>query len=198
SAGCDRPQDALHRHHGAEGDQRKDRGGDRPRRRRDRADPTRVDQSRLMERACRLPPPTGGGLRCGPHAREAGRPLSGHELLMRPRGAARRAKNQNADAAASAVAKINNRQGSQDDSACTLAAAARSRSLTSFGSTTFTKFVTAVVTSVVLAASVASALVAAGAAPGALAPAPSVVGRTGQAVPAAATGLSPRLAALRG
>src|SRR5262245_28309136 len=113
---------------------------------------------------------------------------------MRTRGAARRAKNQNADAAASAVANINNREVSQDDSACTLAAAARSRSLTSFGSTTFTASVAAVVTAVVLAASVASALVAAGA----LAPAPSVVGRTGQAVPAAATGLSPRLAALRG
>ena len=53
SPGCDRPQDALHRHHGAEGDQRQDRGGDRPRRRRDRADPTRVEQSRLIERACR-------------------------------------------------------------------------------------------------------------------------------------------------
>jgi len=50
-------------------------------------------------------------------ALEAERPVSGHELLMCTRGcAARRAngdavlkKNQKADAAASAVAKINNR-----------------------------------------------------------------------------------------
>jgi len=36
-------------------------------------------------------------------------PVSGHELLMRMRGCADLKKNQKADAAASAVAKINNR-----------------------------------------------------------------------------------------
>ena len=42
-------------------------------------------------------------------ALEAERPVSGHELLMRMRGCADLKKNQKADAAASAVAKINNR-----------------------------------------------------------------------------------------
>jgi hypothetical protein len=43
------PQDALHRHHSAEGGQREDCRGDRSRRRRDRLDPTWADQSRLIE-----------------------------------------------------------------------------------------------------------------------------------------------------
>ncbi len=46
-AGRDRPPDALHRHHGADGDRRPDREGDRPRRRRHRADPAGADQGRL-------------------------------------------------------------------------------------------------------------------------------------------------------
>jgi hypothetical protein len=55
-SGRDRPQDALHRHDGLEGDQRQDRGGGRPRRRRHRADPTRPAQGRLIERSrtCRI------------------------------------------------------------------------------------------------------------------------------------------------
>jgi hypothetical protein len=74
--------DALHRHHGAEGDQRQDHEGDRPRRRRDRADPTWADQSRLIEAGRHLSPPTGRlTLRlpdevrappCGPHLLSGG------------------------------------------------------------------------------------------------------------------------------
>ena len=40
----DRPQDALHRHDGAQGGRRQNCGGGRPRRRRHRADPTRPHQ----------------------------------------------------------------------------------------------------------------------------------------------------------
>ena len=40
---------ALHRHNGAEGDRRQDHGGDRPRRRRHRADPARPAQGRLIQ-----------------------------------------------------------------------------------------------------------------------------------------------------
>jgi len=75
-------------------------------------------------------------------------------------------KNHIADAAARAAPKINNRYVIQDDSAGT-AAAARSSSLTSFGSTTYTAFA--------FSASVASTRVA----PGALAPVSSVFGRSG-------------------
>ncbi len=45
-----RPQDALHGHDGPEGDRRQNCGGDRPRRRRHRADPARPAQGRLIER----------------------------------------------------------------------------------------------------------------------------------------------------
>ena len=48
----DRPQDALHRHDGLEGDRRQDRGGGRPRRWRHRADPTRSAQGRLIKARC--------------------------------------------------------------------------------------------------------------------------------------------------
>ena len=49
-AACrDRPEDAFHRHHGFEGRERQGRGGDRARRRRHGAHPTRPSQGRMIE-----------------------------------------------------------------------------------------------------------------------------------------------------
>src|SRR5258707_939222 len=96
------------------------------------------------------------------------------------------AKNHMANVVANAAPTTNNRKVLQDQPAGTVASAARSRSLISFGSTSCTAFA--------LAVSVGPTPVA----PGALAPESSVFGRTGQGVAAVATRLPFRLSLLKG